>query len=378
MRVSIPNKKPDAVIHTLASTSPSPPSPPSFTMPTEHVSNPRDFDHITRNSGNLLIVVDFHASWCGPCHAIAPFYEQLSTRYARRARFLKVDVDNDGGISAQAGVSSMPTFQFYVRGRQVAQVIGGDRAGLEENCERFAPTSAQISFGGAGQTLGSAAGGPPKVDWGSAPKASKGKGAGDRREEMAKAAAARAKDTSKTKDDDGPKVDEALLKQMEEMGFPKVRAQKGLMHTGNKSLEPAMEWCFEHSDDADIDKPLPPAKSDSASKPAPATGEKEKATDAKTPSAELAPPVKETPSPAVSAGKIQLRLQDGSRLEKTFEPHQMLGDVAAFVVSSRPELAGKPLGFSSTYPRRKFTAEDQTESLESLGLLPRGALNVSF
>lgn len=485
-------------------------------MATEHISSSREFENIKRNSGNVLVVVDFHASWCGPCLAIAPFYEQLASRYGRRARFLKVDVDEAQDIASQCGVTAMPTFHFYVRGSKVAELQGADRAGLEANCERFAPSSAQISFGGVGQTLGTTADAPPKVNWDAKPAGAATGGGSDadaakaRREAMAKAAAARvaaapkkeevkkeaeepkkAEETEAAKETEEPvaaadeaavtesaapmetdeqpdkmndprlKVDASLLRQLEEMGFPKIRAQKGLIFTGNKSLEPAMEWCFEHSDDADIDEPLSLVAADGAAKPVLSEEErKARAADAllkararrqgidKKEAAErekarirsgkeiantrrtleenerrrmvelkrkekrdalaeknrvkmlleedkarrrelfrgtkpapepVAAPKKEAgPPPAAVAGKIQLRLQDGSRLEESFEPEQVLGDVKAFVVEKRPELAGKTIGFSQMYPRRKFAEEDFGKSLESLGLLPRGALNVSF
>ena len=57
-------------------------------------------------------VIDFSATWCGPCHMIAPVYGALATEYKDRVVFLKVDVDKAQDAAAQWKVASMPTFVF--------------------------------------------------------------------------------------------------------------------------------------------------------------------------------------------------------------------------------------------------------------------------
>ena len=59
------------------------------------------------SAGNRLVIVDFTATWCGPCQRIAPVYEQLSNKHAA-ALFLKVDVDQCPETAASNNVSSMP------------------------------------------------------------------------------------------------------------------------------------------------------------------------------------------------------------------------------------------------------------------------------
>lgn len=56
------------------------------------------------------IVVDFSATWCGPCKMISPFFEELSLKYPNLV-FLKVDVDACQGVAAECGIAAMPTFQ---------------------------------------------------------------------------------------------------------------------------------------------------------------------------------------------------------------------------------------------------------------------------
>ena len=239
-------------------------------MSVEHITSLSKFNRIIRDTPVQLIVIDFHATWCGPCHAIAPAYEKLSKTYSDRARFLKVDVDDAEDIAKQCSVSSMPTFQFYRDGRKVSSFSGADPKRLQNEIEKYAPSSSEVSFTGSGQRLsdsGAGASTDTPVDMNT------------RRADAARAAAARAEkersrkehekkrkeeeeeeeeDMDETeKNDPRLKVDQVLLNQLVyEMGFPKVRAEKALIFTQNKNVEDAVDWCFEHADDPDIDEPL--------------------------------------------------------------------------------------------------------------------------
>ena len=74
------------------------------------------FDY-TKNSewkyeGDLPAVIDFYATWCGPCKAMAPVMENLAEEYAGRVHIYKVDVDKEKRLAALFGVRSIPTFIF--------------------------------------------------------------------------------------------------------------------------------------------------------------------------------------------------------------------------------------------------------------------------
>jgi thioredoxin 1 len=71
-----------------------------------------------------LAVVDFGASWCGPCRIIGPFVDQLADEYAGRVKVGKLDVDDNPRTAAQFGVRSLPTVLFFRDGKVVDQVIG--------------------------------------------------------------------------------------------------------------------------------------------------------------------------------------------------------------------------------------------------------------
>lgn len=82
------------------------------------------------SAGTKLVVVDFTATWCGPCQRIAPVFEQLSTKYPN-AIFLKVDVDKCGDTAAGQNVSSMPTFIFYRNRTKLGLCQGANPQNLE-------------------------------------------------------------------------------------------------------------------------------------------------------------------------------------------------------------------------------------------------------
>ncbi|MDQ6827959.1 MAG: thioredoxin [Gemmatimonadota bacterium] len=71
-----------------------------------------------------LAVVDFWATWCGPCRMIAPILDQLATEYAGKAKVAKLDVDTNQQTAMKFGVRSIPTVLFFKDGKLVDQVIG--------------------------------------------------------------------------------------------------------------------------------------------------------------------------------------------------------------------------------------------------------------
>jgi len=76
------------------------------------------------------VVIDFFATWCGPCKRIAPTYERLAQSLSSVV-FLKVDVDESPELVNEFDVSSMPTFVFLKDGQEVKRVEGADMAQLE-------------------------------------------------------------------------------------------------------------------------------------------------------------------------------------------------------------------------------------------------------
>lgn len=70
------------------------------------------------------MLVDFWASWCGPCRAVAPVMEQLSEEYDGKAKVGKVNVDEESELAAKFRVMSIPTVILFKNGQLVEKIIG--------------------------------------------------------------------------------------------------------------------------------------------------------------------------------------------------------------------------------------------------------------
>lgn len=76
------------------------------------------------NKNDLPIVVDFWASWCGPCKMMAPVFSKLTEQMQSQLRFAKVNTEEAQQTSAQLGIRSIPTLILYHQGKEIDRLAG--------------------------------------------------------------------------------------------------------------------------------------------------------------------------------------------------------------------------------------------------------------
>ncbi|MBC7639380.1 MAG: thioredoxin [Rhodoferax sp.] len=70
------------------------------------------------------VLVDFWATWCGPCRAMAPILDEIAAEHGEKLQVVKLDTDANPGITARYGITSIPTMNVYVGGELVKSITG--------------------------------------------------------------------------------------------------------------------------------------------------------------------------------------------------------------------------------------------------------------
>lgn len=83
-------------------------------------------------AGNRLVVIDFYATWCGPCKLIAPKLEAMAQEFKDEIIVLKVDVDENEEIAAEYQIEAMPTFVFIKSKNVVTRFSGANEAKVRD------------------------------------------------------------------------------------------------------------------------------------------------------------------------------------------------------------------------------------------------------
>ena len=84
--------------------------------------NSPDFPALVQD--DKLLVVDFFATWCGPCKKLSPTLDEVSEEFGDRVNIVKVDVDESEDLAMTYGIRSVPTVLFFKKGQQVDKFVG--------------------------------------------------------------------------------------------------------------------------------------------------------------------------------------------------------------------------------------------------------------
>lgn len=72
----------------------------------------------------MPVLVDFYATWCGPCKTMAPILEQVAAQHGGKVRIIKIDVDRNAAVAQQFRVQSIPTLILFRQGKPVWRQAG--------------------------------------------------------------------------------------------------------------------------------------------------------------------------------------------------------------------------------------------------------------
>jgi len=103
------------------------------------ISSDSEFQQdVLDSSTDQLVVVDFWATWCGPCRSMAPHLETLADEYEGKVRIVKVDVDRNQKTAIKFGIQNLPTLLVFKNGEVVDKLVGnpGSKGKLEEWVKR--------------------------------------------------------------------------------------------------------------------------------------------------------------------------------------------------------------------------------------------------
>jgi thioredoxin 1 len=99
------------------------------------------------------VLVDFHATWCGPCKMITPIIEGFAGEFAGKVKFAKVDVDQAPELAATYNITGVPTLIFFKQGKADDVMVGlGSPKSLRERLERYAAAGKPSPSNGRAQT----------------------------------------------------------------------------------------------------------------------------------------------------------------------------------------------------------------------------------
>lgn len=81
-------------------------------------------DNYDQSISTGIVIIDFFAEWCGPCHVLSPIIEDVAKKYEGRIKAYKIDVDASPQIAGRYQIMSIPTVMIFKDGKEAAKIIG--------------------------------------------------------------------------------------------------------------------------------------------------------------------------------------------------------------------------------------------------------------
>jgi thioredoxin 1 len=96
----------------------------------------KNFDGIV--GGTKPVLVDFWATWCGPCQFMLPIFDKLAKKYVDKVMFARVNVDDNQGVAMKFDVYAIPTFIIFMNGKAIDRAVGAvGEKGLEGLLQKY-------------------------------------------------------------------------------------------------------------------------------------------------------------------------------------------------------------------------------------------------
>ena len=102
----------------------------------ENVINISDNDFNDIIANNKLVVVDFFATWCGPCRALSPYIDELATNH-HHILFAKANIDETPVIANELDIKSLPCVVIFENGKEINRVVGFNKQKLKAIIENL-------------------------------------------------------------------------------------------------------------------------------------------------------------------------------------------------------------------------------------------------